>query len=536
METLSRHLGVLARRATPRILSQACRDPNSAAYGCFDRDWWHYKIRDFPSIILQQGGYTAWLAARLPDFQGQRSFLDQLAAAACRFWNRRAARAGAFEEYYPWEAGYPPLAFSTLAVMKLAAAGVVAPAEIETGARVAAVQLRGRIETQAGNQQVAGLAAAAWLRRVFPALMDDAAFEKMRVETMNRQHREGWFFEYGGPDTGYLSVALDCLWDLYDATGDERFIDSAGRAFDWLADVVLMAGGSPGMHNARNTDYVLPYGIARFAREREFERPRALALLKLLYQGVDDPAHFFHAVDDRYLCHYTGHSLLRAVALIQEMAGADAFKDIRPDPGPLREEAAFEGCGIFLAARRNTRFILAAHKGGVFTLRNGRAYASDYGWRVRVGRRHWGSHWWDAARWKVTREENSWTISGRLAPVAELISTPGRHLLLRLLSRWWGPRIIRRLKNRMIFTRGRDRFEFQRVIELEGAVVRVVDRMAGVPDAAEITPAPRASARHVASADSYHAEDARLMAGFVMERQTRRGGGVFHAETVYQTE
>ena len=50
-------------RALPRILTQACRDPGSPAYGCFDRNWWHYKIRDFPSIMLQQGGYAAWLAA-----------------------------------------------------------------------------------------------------------------------------------------------------------------------------------------------------------------------------------------------------------------------------------------------------------------------------------------------------------------------------------------------------------------------------------------------------------------------------------------
>ena len=42
---------------TPRILSQIDRDPNSPTYGCCDRNFWHYKIRDFPSAILQQSGY-----------------------------------------------------------------------------------------------------------------------------------------------------------------------------------------------------------------------------------------------------------------------------------------------------------------------------------------------------------------------------------------------------------------------------------------------------------------------------------------------
>ena len=44
-------------------MTQVCRDPHSAAYGSFDRDWWHYRIRDFSSVILQQGAYAIWLAA-----------------------------------------------------------------------------------------------------------------------------------------------------------------------------------------------------------------------------------------------------------------------------------------------------------------------------------------------------------------------------------------------------------------------------------------------------------------------------------------
>ena len=44
----------------PRILTQVCRDKFSPLYGSFDRNWWHYKIRDFSSIILQQGGYSLY--------------------------------------------------------------------------------------------------------------------------------------------------------------------------------------------------------------------------------------------------------------------------------------------------------------------------------------------------------------------------------------------------------------------------------------------------------------------------------------------
>lgn len=114
---ISHNLASVLETALPRILTQACRDTGNPAYGCFDRNWWHYRIRDFASIILQQGGYTVYTAAKVCNPRlVPADFASKIAAGSCRFWNTRAIRHGAFEEYYPWEQGYPPLAFSTLAV------------------------------------------------------------------------------------------------------------------------------------------------------------------------------------------------------------------------------------------------------------------------------------------------------------------------------------------------------------------------------------------------------------------------------------
>ena len=35
--------------------------------------------------------------------------------------------------------------------------------------------------------------------------------------------------------------------------------------------------------------------------------------MRTLYSDVASPSHFFRAVDDRYLCHYIGHSIARAI-------------------------------------------------------------------------------------------------------------------------------------------------------------------------------------------------------------------------------
>ena len=41
-------LAAAALADIPKILTLQDRNPHSPTYGCFDRNYWHYKIIDFP--------------------------------------------------------------------------------------------------------------------------------------------------------------------------------------------------------------------------------------------------------------------------------------------------------------------------------------------------------------------------------------------------------------------------------------------------------------------------------------------------------
>ena len=41
----------------PKILTLLDRNPHSPTYGCFDRNFWHYKIIYFPSGMSQEFVY-----------------------------------------------------------------------------------------------------------------------------------------------------------------------------------------------------------------------------------------------------------------------------------------------------------------------------------------------------------------------------------------------------------------------------------------------------------------------------------------------
>jgi hypothetical protein len=525
-------LGAAVTRLLPRILTQASRDPNSATAGSFDRDWWHYRIRDFSSAILQQAAWTVLLAAELPAFAADREALARLAAAGARFWNTRALRFGAFEEYYPWERGYPVAAFSARAIMKLVEAGAVPAADVRAGMAVAAEQLLRRFEPEAANQQVAGLAALALIRKFFPELVPAAELAGQAERTLELQHAEGWYLEYGGPDLAYLSVTLDALWDLADVTGESRYRESAARALRFLHVQVAALGASVGMGNARNTDYVLPYGIARFLRDGNGEEQRSAAFLfTTLYGPLVAPDHFLHAVDDRYLCHYIGHSLVRAWSLVRQLAAAALPAPAAPPPG----ERLFAGAGqvVRLGGADELSAVLALQKGGVLSARLGAKRCADFGWIVRRGGTQFVTHWWGGDwAWRQAAD-GSWVVTGHLVPHSETISSPLKHLALRAASFLLGDKMAPWLKSVLIFKKRQSPLGFERQIIFSGRRLVVRDEIRGLRPGMELLPAPRASKRHVSSADSFHREDLALTRGVTVERTARREGAAFRAETSY---
>ena len=415
----------------PRVLTQACRDKFSSSYGSFDRNWWHYKIRDFSSIILQQGGYSLYCYFDNEDEININKSILNLIKASASFWNSQAKKYGAFEEYYPWEKGYPPLAFSTLAIAKLVDLNVVKKDHVYSGIKVASLQLLKRFESKASNQQIAGLAALSIIKKFAPELVNDQTFIEISTKSLNLQSEEGWFFEYEGPDLGYLSVTLDCLWDLFDATGDEKFLRSATRSLDFIYKLTSFGNNtSIGVLNSRNTDYVTPYGIARFLTQCEKSiNNKALTVLINLFSGIDKKNHFIYAIDDRYLCHYIGHSFFRTTKLLKNLA-KEEFDLIR-----FKKDVFFDKSGYFLLTsnKREYTSLVSSKKGGSLIINFNGKKCSDFGWILQKNNNIYVSNWW-ADFWEIEIKSNFIKVEGFLTSHKETISSPIKHICLRILS------------------------------------------------------------------------------------------------------
>ena len=606
----------------PRALTQVCRDPDSANYGSWDRNFWHYKIRDFSSIILQQGGYLLLQAARLEEYADKAEYFKGLARASVDFWDKRAQKFGAFEEYYPFERSYPGLAFSTLAIAKIIRDLELDPRRYKAGMHIAIKQLEAREELEASNQYLAGLAALYVLSEIMPDLVDKAILDKRLQQVLAAQSSEGWFNEYGGPDLGYLSVSIDCLWDIYDVSGSEEVLESIRKAISFIDDL-LIAPQSTGLHNSRQTDYIVPYGIVRMAlMVGDSAQMAAERIAHILYSHIKDPEHFFSAIDDRYWVHYIGHSVVRAYAwgvgfdtsscrngtkfrkskrlcrfadettailgfdtssCRKRQDDASTFKrqDVastikrQDDASTIRH---YPEAGYIVIRKEQYSGLISTRKGGILSIygNDGQRFA-DYGTELHIGNKIYVMNWWGSSR-LLQFEDNRVIIKGGFVPTKEHVSTPFKHLVLRVASLIFGASIIAILKNRLIFRKQQSPYTFTREITVGEREISIVEhfsedgrRLAGLQTSSSaqrrgrfvriagfhrfrhedvsnpvgsspnrhedvsnpgIRKAAAFSKRHVASANSYNPENASMINNCKVETTQKWTGNELQQTTV----
>lgn len=484
-----------------RVLTQIDRDPDSPTFGCFDRNYWHYKIRDFPSAILQQGIFI------LEAIRCQRVALVAPIAAieswclgAMNALLRQVDRQGGVDEYYPFERSYPAAAFGLYALCRVLYDWQSAPqllAAIDWAALQRLVNhVAGRTEEQASNQQATGLAGLALAAKLDHLSLPEGIVEQHATRLMDAQDPEGWFNEYGGPDFGYLTVTLDALVDYHEATRDSRAAAAIARAVNFLATLVGADGRLPSTLNSRNTDYVVPYGLVRAAANNL----QAAWLVETLFEDIDQPTHPVWATDDRYHCHYIFASVIRSLPYLEAM---------KPGQAPPRHSTWLPGCGywIYWSPDHQWTAYVAAHKGGLVRIhRRGLRAIADYGWRVHRQGSLWTTNWW-SCHWMIQQTNQTLWVQGSAKKAQFHTATPAKHAVLRMLAWILRDKLIPLLKRVMIFRPSSgDGPVFERTVQINEQGIRIQDRL-GAFTGATAVPSPRQNLRHVASADSFNPEE-----------------------------
>jgi hypothetical protein len=362
----------------PRLLTNLDRDPDSPTYGCFDRNYWHYKVHDYSSALLQQSALTLALVYSRT-FDGNHYYNNDLirgyAIAGIEFCRRIQYRDGSFDEYWKGEHSIPSTAFTLYAICEASDILEYCPDTLQDCIRRSVRFLEKNLESGALNQEMASIAA---LRYAAKILGDEEIAQVSRIRfraLLARQTGEGWFPEYGGLDISYLTVTLDYLIRYYELDGDKNALCAARKIPDLLKFFIHPDGSIGGEYGSRNTEYFLPYGLEYLKGECE----SAHAIVSRIVGYINQPMYLNTAWDERYLLHYISHSFVKALLIYKEGGKTPPL----PCEAPFFK--FFDNAQIAIKSTDSYYFICSLAKGGIFRVidKKSLSVSTDCGYRLK---------------------------------------------------------------------------------------------------------------------------------------------------------
>jgi len=291
----------------PRLLNLLDQNPFSTTCGCFDRDFWHYKIaKDFPSSIYQQGVLSLALIYKYkfknnPYYKNEK--IKKLILAAISYWQKIQNQDGTFSEWYPDERSYVATSFTSFAISETL------------------VLLKKEIKQKIQNKIVCSLEKSAQylINTDDPFVANHTASDlpffynlylltnkqkyltkinKKLKELTLMQNSEGWFKEYTGPDLGYQTLTIYYLAKYYQKSKNKKVKKMLNSALDFTSYFLHPDGSFGGEYGSRNTNYFLPAGFAILSKSS----PVATSIFS--WWQENHPKNLPSVSDDRYFCFF----------------------------------------------------------------------------------------------------------------------------------------------------------------------------------------------------------------------------------------
>lgn len=467
----------------PRLIGAIDRNPFHATYGCFDRQFWHYRTASFPSEMYQEAVLPLALAYAKP-LPGNRWHneprLKEWAVAALRFAARSSHADGSCDDYYPYERALGAAVFSLCA-----AARAYQLLELDDAEIVAWLKRRAQwiaVHGESGHLTNHHALAAIGLARVAEITGDPgyraAADERLRL-VLSWQSSEGWFEEYGGADLGYQTVTIDALAKLSRMPGDSRLDEPLRRAVAFARLFLHPDGSYGGEYGSRGTYHFYPHGFELLAADDPAAADLADAFLNSLVNGKSAAFE-----DDRMVAHPLGNLI-------------EAYLDwspVRPASKPAAQNPGVRflpHAGLLVHRDGQSYTVVSAARGGVFKRFAGNAApVTDAGLviefddgRQAVSQLHrsgrevaWNDNRTDANRSEILEVSShpQWVRHETATPMKQVVL----HLAMCSAGRWCRS-LVRRWLQRRLITGRRDcevrhtrRFEFD-----DAGGCRVTDRI-----------------------------------------------------------
>jgi hypothetical protein len=432
----------------PKILTLLDRNPHSPTYGCFDRNFWQYKIIDFPSGMAQEFVYPLALAY-LTDVPNnpfyQQKVIPAWVEAGITYAAKSAHPDGSCDDYFPFERAAGAAAFSLLAgIESYTLLNLHNPQLLKFFAKRANWLAHHYESGRLTNHHALIILCLELLSRLLNMSQWDKAKALRLEKILSWQSVEGWFPEYEGCDPGYHTLTVSCLARIYQLNQDIRLKEALIKAVELASHFLHPDGSYGGEYTSRNTYNFFPHGFELVGKWL----PEALAINDGFLQGIAKGLAPCYG-DDHIVGHHTWNYLL-------------AWRDFVPErPATLPRKPGqiwLEEAQILIDRRDDSELYLALNKGGVFRAFRGQKLAlSDTQFSVQVLEgnkiKNAVAHLVDNYNIQVAPDQV--IISGQLGWAKQKQMTTLNLLILRVIMFTIGrffPNLIRKLLQKVLIT------------------------------------------------------------------------------------
>lgn len=458
----------------PKILTLLDRNPHSPTYGCFDRNFWHYKIIDFPSGMAQEFVLPLALAydTNLPDnpFYHQQ-VIPQWVEAGILFAARSAHSDGSCDDYFPYERAGGAAAFSLLAcidsynLLKL---------DNHQALRFFSKRADWLAHHKESGQLTNHQALIVLCLELLSNLLNTSKWHKAKVQRLEQvlswQSSEGWFQEYEGCDPGYHTLTISCLARIYQLKPDIRIKEALIKAVELAALFVHPDGSYGGEYTSRNTYNFFPHGFELVGQWM----PDALLINDAFLVGLANGLAPCYS-DDHIIGHHTWNYLLAWRDFVPERP--------LPKPRPTGLIWLLEA-RILINRCQDTELYLALNKGGVFKLfRDNKLVVSDtqFSLLVRKGNKNKNAVGHLVGDYKFSVNDDKISVKGQLGWAKQKLMTPLNLLILRVVMLTFGrffPNLIRQLLQKLLIVGKQDApFKFHRQLQWKNGHWCIIDQL-----------------------------------------------------------
>lgn len=458
----------------PKLLTLLDRNVHSPTYGCFDRNFWHYKIIDFPSGMAQE--FVLPLALAYDTNLADNPFYHQpiiynWVEAGILYAAHSAHPDGSCDDYFPYERAAGAAAFSLLACIDsytlLELNNKIALHFFEKRADwLAHHQESGRLS----NHQALIVLCLELLSKVLQTSKWDRAKAQRLEQVLSWQSSEGWFQEYEGCDPGYHTLTISCLARIYQLRPDIRIKEALVKAVKLATYFMHPDGSYGGEYTSRNTYNFFPHGFELVGQWM----PEALWINDCFLVGLANGLAPCYS-DDHIIGHHTWNYLLAW----RDFVSTRPRSISRPTGRIWLKEAK-----ILIDRRQDTELYLALNKGGVFKLfRNNRLVVSDtqFSLLVREGNKSKNAVAHLVGDYQFSVSENEIHIKGELGWAKQKQMNPINLLILRVVMLTLGrffPNLIRKLLQKVLIVGKKNApYSFHRQLRWENGQWRVTDEL-----------------------------------------------------------